>query len=143
VSPPITSRACIRPIRSGRCPTSVARLQVFGPNAKQLVPSDLSQMQAAGPRARFPGNPAWRSDQKIVLRPREYYRVTPAPTGCRIGCLCATVRSGMKEGRASLIRGTSRWRTGPRLSDVFILVERCHHARFGSPGDRGDPGLQN
>lgn len=31
-----------------------------------------------GLATRLPGNPAWRSDQMIVLRPREYHRVTPA-----------------------------------------------------------------
>jgi hypothetical protein len=37
-----------------------------------------SEVQAAGPLTRLPGNPAWRSSPETVLRPREYYRVTPA-----------------------------------------------------------------
>ena len=35
-------------------------------------------LQTTGPPTRLPGNPAWRSDLSVVLRPGEYYRVTSA-----------------------------------------------------------------
>lgn len=44
-----------------------------------LESENFQRRRSKGDRApvRFPGNPAWHSDPKVVLRPGEYYRVTP------------------------------------------------------------------
>ncbi len=72
-----------------------------------------------------PGNPAWRSDPRIVLRPRDFYRVTPAGRHYHAGArvqghqrwriLCRAARSI----RASRMSWT-RWRCQPtrRVSDL-------------------------
>ena len=94
-------------------------------------------MQTAGPRCRFPGNPAWRSDPETALRPREYFRVTPARDG--IAMITAQINDRAIQKAFDALEA-SLTDISPALNDIgyFLVASTKERIRQGTSPD-GSP----